>query len=89
MRRVSQRAQKKDAAAPHRKRQGSSQLEREEDTEDCRPRLDNKKLLGSQAVAIGEQEDRIVTFGVNGIEQAVHFILCEEVNAGRCPASGG
>jgi hypothetical protein len=38
---------------------------------------------------VGEEEDGIITFGVYGIEEAAHFVLHEEIEAGRCPAAGG
>ena len=44
---------------------------------------------GSEAMAVGEEEDSIVALRVYGIEQPAHFILCEEINGGRCPALGG
>jgi hypothetical protein len=33
-----------------------------------------------------DPEDGIVTFRVDGIEQAAHFILRQEIDGGRCPA---
>ena len=44
---------------------------------------------GAQAVAVGQEENRIITFGVNGIQQAAGFILREKVDAGCRPALGG
>ena len=40
-------------------------------------------------MAVGEEENSKITFGVYGIEQAAHFILREEVDAGSCPMGRG
>jgi hypothetical protein len=37
-------------------------------------------------VAVGEEENGIISFGVNGLEEAAGFILREEVDAGSCPS---
>jgi hypothetical protein len=42
----------------------------------------------SKAVAVGEQGNGVVAFGVNGIEQVAHFKLREEADSGGCPAGG-
>ena len=43
-------------------------------------------LRSFEAVAVGQQEEGIIAFGVNRIQQAAQFILRQEVDAGRCPA---
>jgi hypothetical protein len=40
----------------------------------------------SEAVAVSQQEEGIIAFGVNGIQQAAQFILRQKVDAGRRPA---
>jgi len=53
-----------------------------------RAQLQHADFRGAQAVAVGEQKDGIITFGVNSIEEAAGFILREEIDAGGCPATG-
>jgi hypothetical protein len=43
---------------------------------------------GSEAVAVGEQGDGIITFRVYGIEQTAGFILRQKIDGGRCPTDG-
>src|SRR5262245_55220008 len=40
---------------------------------------------GSEAMAVGEEEDSIVALRVYGIEHAAHLILGQEVDGGRRP----